>query len=54
MAECHGEGDKQRGLVAGVAEHHALVAGTLVLGFGTLYATVYVGALFVYGREHAA
>ena len=33
------------GLVVGISEHHALVAGALVHGVGTLHAAVDVGAL---------
>ena len=43
-----------RGLVGGIAEHHALVAGTLVVLFLALNALVYVAALLVDGCEHAA
>ena len=53
VAEAYGERDIDRGLVAGVAEHHSLVAGALFLGVGTLHAAVNVGALLVHGREYA-
>ena len=42
------------GVTAGVAEHHALVAGALVVGLGALHAAVDVGALLVQGGHHAA
>ena len=42
------------GLVAGVAEHHALVAGALVVLDGTAHTAVDVGALLVNGAEDAA
>ena len=52
------EGQRQRYvegcLVGGVAEHHALVAGALVLQVGALNAAVYILALFVHGQQHAA
>ena len=54
VREVEGERHVVVGLVAGVAEHHALVAGALVHGFGAFHAAVDVGRLFVYGREHAA
>ena len=41
-------------LVGGVAKHHALVAGALVLAVLTVDAAVDVVALFVDGGEHAA
>ena len=41
------------GLVAGIAEHHALVARTLFLGICALHATVDVAALLVQRTEHA-
>ena len=41
-------------LISGVAEHHALVAGTLLLLVGTIDATVDVLALLVDGTEDAA
>ena len=43
-----------RRLVAGISKHHALVAGSLFLGNFALHAAVYVGALLVQSREHAA
>ena len=42
------------GLVASVAEHHALVAGTLVVFLLTAHAAVDVGALLVDGAQYAA
>ena len=48
------QGDVGVGLVRGVAKHHALVAGALRFGVGALHAAVDVGALLVYGVEHAA
>ena len=54
MAQVEGQRHVVGGLVAGVAEHHALVAGALVLGIIALYAAVDVGALLVEGREHSA
>ena len=41
-------------LVAGIAEHHALVAGTLFLLFLATDALVDVAALSMDGREHGA
>ena len=53
-----GEGDREGhvlgGLVAGVAEHHALVAGTLVLFFLAFDALVDVAGLLVDGGDDAA
>ena len=53
-----GQVDGQRhivfGVAAGVSEHHALVAGALVVGVLALYAAVDVGRLLVDGREDAA
>ena len=53
---CQGEGQGHIsvGLVAGVTEHHALVAGTLFLRFGAVNAAVDVCALLMNGREDAA
>ena len=48
------EGHVVVGLVAGVAKHHTLVAGTLLHGIGALHAPVDVGRLFVNGREDTA
>ena len=42
------------GLIGGIAEHHALVAGTLFHGVLALHAAVDVGALLVNGAQHAA
>ena len=41
-------------LVGGVAEHHALIAGSLVFKHRTFNPLVDVGALFMNGREHTA
>ena len=49
-----GQGHEGVGLVVGIAEHHALVAGTLLLGIGAHHAAVDVGALLVDGGEDAA
>ena len=53
-----GKGERQGhisvGLVAGVAEHHALVAGTLLLRLGAVDAAVDVCALLMDSREDAA
>ena len=52
------QGDGQRhqlgSLVAGIAEHHALVARALLLGFGTAHALIDVSALPVDGGKHPA
>ena len=52
------QGDGQRHqlgcLVAGIAEHHALVARALLLGLGTAHALVDVAALPVDGGKHPA
>ena len=52
------EGERKRHVVlcvpAGVAEHHSLVSGSLLLRVGTDNAPVYVCALFVDCREYAA
>ena len=40
--------------VNGIAEHHALVAGALLLGSGANHALIDVAALLVNGREHTA
>ena len=42
------------GVPAGVAEHHALVAGALLVFAGAFHAAVDVGALFMQGAENAA
>ena len=42
------------GLVSGVAEHHALVAGTLLLLVGTRHTAVDIVRLLVDGCEHTA
>ncbi len=52
QGECHGY--VERGLVGGIAKHHALVAGALLLGGGAVDAAVDVGALLVHGQQHAA
>ena len=53
-----GQVERQRhvvlGLVGGVAEHHALVAGALLHGVAALHAAVNVGALLMDGAQHAA
>ena len=46
--------NQQRSLVAGIAEHHPLVACALVVGIGALHTAVDVVALLMDGREHAA
>ena len=43
-----------RGFVGGVAEHDSLVACALLHGAAALHSAVDVGALLVYGVEHAA
>ena len=40
--------------VAGITEHHALVACALIVLIGTVYATVNIGTLFVNGRKNTA
>lgn len=52
QVEC--ERQVARGLGAGVAKHHALVAGALVLLLAAVHAAVDVARLLVYGGEHAA
>ena len=42
------------GLVAGIAEHHALVSGTLVVLFLTRHAAVYVVTLLMNGSQNTA
>ena len=54
VGERKGEGHVVFGVTAGVAEHHALVAGALLLLNGTDYAAVDVGALLVDGADDAA
>ena len=54
VAEVQGQRHIVLGVAAGVAEHHALVAGALVIGLGALHAAVDVGALLVQGGHHAA
>ena len=53
-----GKGQRERhefvGLVAGVAEHHALVAGTLLFPHSPVDALCDVGALFVQGGNDGA
>ncbi len=44
----------ERCFVGGIAEHHTLVAGSLKVVFGTLDASVDIGALLVHGKQHAA
>ncbi len=48
------QGHVARGLVAGIAKHHSLVAGALLLAGGAVHAAVDVAALLMDGREHAA
>ena len=47
VREVEREGHVVGGLVAGIAEHHALIAGTLTLGLLALDTAVDVGALLV-------
>ncbi len=53
MAEVKRQRHIVGGLVAGISEHHALVACALILRIGALHAAVDVGALFMKGRQHA-
>ncbi len=54
VAEVQGQGHVGVRIAAGVAEHHALVAGALVLGLLALHALVDIRALLMDGAEHAA
>ena len=54
VRERQGEGHVFLGVRAGVAEHHALVAGALLLGLLAGHAAVDVGALLVDGGDDAA
>ena len=54
VRERQGEGHVLLGVGAGVAEHHALVAGALLLGLLAGHAAVDVGALLVDGGDDAA
>ena len=54
MTQRERQGDIERCLVGGVAEHHTLVAGALLESLVALNATVDVGALLVHGKQHAA
>ena len=57
VGQGEGKGHEGVGLVVGVAEHHALVAGSLGHGVGVVlavHAAVDVAALLVYGAEDAA
>jgi hypothetical protein len=49
MGKIKGERHIIGSLVAGIAEHHALVAGTLSLCILTLDTTVDIGTLFMQG-----
>ena len=53
MGEIEGKGHVVLGLVGGVAEHHSLVASSLILTVLLVDAAIDVAALFVYGREYA-
>ena len=53
MCQREGQGHEAIGLVVGIAEHHALVAGALQFGGFALHAAVNVGTLVVNGREDA-
>lgn len=54
MAQIESHRHEIVGFVAGISEHHALVAGALLLCIGTLDASVYVLALFVECGENSA
>ena len=54
VGQCEWQGHVFLGIVAGVAEHHALVAGTLLLLLFTDYTPVDVGGLLVHCGEDAA
>ena len=54
VAQVEGQRQIVLGLVGGIAEHHALVAGALTHGILALYAAVDVGALLMDGGEDAA
>ena len=41
-------------VLAGIAEHHSLVAGSLLFGMLADHSSVNVCALFVYGRDYSA
>ena len=49
----YGRRHQHVGLVGGVAEHHALVAGTLFMVLGLIHAHGDIGRLFAYGVEHS-
>ena len=52
MGEVEGQRHVVLGLVAGIAKHHSLVAGALLVRILALYASVDVGALLMDGVEH--
>ena len=54
MGQVERDGHVIVGFVAGVAEHHPLVSGSLVFGIAVVDAPVDVVALFMDGRENAA
>ena len=54
VGQGEGQGHVLLGVVAGVAEHHALVAGALLLLLLADYTAVDVGGLLVHGGEDAA
>ena len=54
VGQGEGQGHVFFGVVAGVAEHHALVAGALLLLLLADYTAVDVGGLLVHGGENAA
>ena len=54
VAQGERKGYVEVGLVCGVAEHHALVAGALLEGFLALNTTVDIGALLMHGQKDTA
>ena len=54
VAKLEGQRHAVVGLVGGIAEHHTLIAGTLLLRIATLNATVDIDALCMESREDTA
>ncbi len=54
MAQVKSERHHRRSLISRIAEHHALVACSLILRLVTFHTTVYIAALLMQGRKHPA
>ena len=54
MGQRNGQGHVLLGFVAGVAEHHALIARALILVHDAVYALSDVGGLLVEADQHSA